>query len=397
MNRQVLRTSLFILLITAIVPNVSAEVNFPKGGYTTYEIVLTDVIRNGGMGIYRLADDERMVNLPMNNSWQTFYIVESSYPVQNGAYDDDGNRVAYLNMPLGLGSNERVVVNVTYHANVYSKEIPQVDEALSGSLKDIPEELTNSYCQPIGPWQFNRTDWKYLSNIVNANVKNESNVLRILYNFVRWIGRNVDPPSEEHIMAFYPNETYSQQNFEYGTHGEGDCDDQANLLITFCRIVGIPAYLQIGCIYLPTEEYAINKDVGLYGGHLSMEERHIGFHGWAMVYVPPWGWVPVDMTWGYEQSEGPSSAITQSAIVTVSTISLLNVIKTDYVLDDYEWTKNLVNSNLYVDEIYSMRLLAAPEYEQLPLAELLPTSFGIILIAIIILTLYGVARHRKLR
>lgn len=398
MRKQALKTGLIVLLLTIMVPHVNAEISPAKGYYATYEIVLTDIIRNGGADLHRLADNDRRIYLPLNTSWQTVYIVESSYPVQNKTYDSDGNRIAYLDvMPLYLRSNELVVVNVTYHTNVYAKEIPQLDETLSGSLSEIPQELKRDYCQPIGPWQFNRTSWKYLSTIANATVKNEGTVLRILYNFVNWIGKNVGSPSKEHFRPLYPNETYGQQNFEQGKRGEGDCDDQANLLITFCRIVGIPAYLQIGCIYLPTEQYDSKKDSGLYEGHLSIEERHIGFHGWAMVYVPPWGWIPIDMTWGYDQSKGPSSATTKSAIMTVNAIAMLNVIKTDYVLEDEEWSKNLVDSNLYVAEIYSMSLLVKPEYDQIPLGGLLPSGFGIILVTIVVLSLYVVAKRRKLR
>jgi len=382
-----------------MVPHANAEISPSEGYYASYEIVLTEIIRNGGADLYGLADGDRMIYLFMNNSWQTVYIIESSYPIQKTMYDSDENKIAYLDgMPLNLRSNEQVVVNVTYHAHVHAKEIPQLDEALSGSLSEIPQELKSDYCQPIGPWQFNSTSWKYLSTIANATVQNEVNVLRILYNFVEWIGKNVGPPSKEHISPLYPNETYSPLNFEQGTLGEGDCDDQANLLITLCRMVGIPAYLQIGCLYLPTEQYALRKHSNLSEGHLSIEERYIGFHGWAMVYVPPWGWIPFDMTWGYTKSEGPSSAVTNSAIMMVTAIAMLNVIRTDYVLEDGEWSKNLVDSDLYVEEISSMRsLLVKSEYGQLPLGDLLPSGLGIILVTTMVLSLFVFARRRKLR
>lgn len=60
--------------------------------------------------------------------------------------------------------------------------------------------------------------------------------------------------------------------------------------------------------------------------------------------------------------------------------------------------KNLVDSNLYVEEISSMRsLLVRLEYGQLPLGDLLPSSVGIILVTIVVLSLYVIARQRKLR
>lgn len=399
MRKRVLQTTLIILLLTMMGPHANAETSPSEGYYASYEIVLTEIIRNGGNDPYWLADGDRMIYLFMNNSWQTVYILESSYSIQKTMYDSDENKIAYLDgMPLNLRSNEQVVVNVTYQAHIRAKEMPQLDEALSGSLSEIPQELKRDYCQPIGPWQFNRTSWKYLSTIVNTTAQNEVNVLRILYNFVEWIGKNVGPSSKEQISPLYPNETYSPLNFEQGTLGKGDCDDQANLLITLCRMVGIPAYLQIGCLYLPTEQYALSKHSNLSEGHLSIEERYIGFHGWAMVYVPPWGWIPFDMTWGYNKSESPSSAVTNSAIMMVTAIAMLNVIRTDYVLEDEEWSKNLVDSNLYVEEIYSMRsLLVKSEYGQLPLGDLLPSGLGIILVTTMVLSLFVFARRRNLK
>ena len=31
--------------------------------------------------------------------------------------------------------------------------------------------------------------------------------------------------------------------------------------------------------------------------HLNISYNNVGWHGWAMVYIPPWGWLPVDLTW----------------------------------------------------------------------------------------------------
>jgi len=49
--------------------------------------------------------------------------------------------------------------------------------------------------------------------------------------------------------------------------GMGDCDDQAILLISMARSLGIPAWLQLGAIY--------SKEDGTWGAH-----------GWARAYVP---------------------------------------------------------------------------------------------------------------
>jgi hypothetical protein len=166
--------------------------------------------------------------------------------------------------------------------------------------------------------------------------------LRIVYQFIDWIGKNI--AYGVGVGPRYPNETYKTR--------QGDCDDQANLFITFCRAVGIPAYLQTGCIYFPrrpSRESSIDEIV-------IIQEENIGFHGWAMVYVPPWGWLPVDLTYGYD-GEVPETAITNAAVISLLTVSMSNVIFTDYVKSFRKWLNEWRKRNLCLKVRYSMNLL----------------------------------------
>jgi transglutaminase-like putative cysteine protease len=57
------------------------------------------------------------------------------------------------------------------------------------------------------------------------------------------------------------------------TRRYGDSGQQALLFITLCRATGIPARWQSGWLMFPGEESP---------------------HAWCEVYLPPWGWVPID-------------------------------------------------------------------------------------------------------
>lgn len=59
-------------------------------------------------------------------------------------------------------------------------------------------------------------------------------------------------------------------------NGRGDCGVQALVFITLCRILNIPAQWQSGCT----------------------ARGDIGSHDWAKVYLEPYGWVPVDPSYG---------------------------------------------------------------------------------------------------
>ncbi len=60
-------------------------------------------------------------------------------------------------------------------------------------------------------------------------------------------------------------------------NGYGDCGEQALLYITLCRYNGIPARWQSGWMLLP---------------------EHAEQHDWLEIYLAPYGWLPVDPTWG---------------------------------------------------------------------------------------------------
>ena len=58
----------------------------------------------------------------------------------------------------------------------------------------------------------------------------------------------------------------------------GECGSHSRLLTAFCRAVGIPARLAVGCMYTPG-----------YGGSF-------GQHVWNEIYMGEAGWIPVDST-----------------------------------------------------------------------------------------------------
>lgn len=66
---------------------------------------------------------------------------------------------------------------------------------------------------------------------------------------------------------------------DYALHaGHADCGQQTLLLITLLRMNGIPARWQSGAIFAP-------------GGYDDI-------HDWGQLYLAPYGWVPVDVTFG---------------------------------------------------------------------------------------------------
>ncbi|MFZ0498602.1 MAG: transglutaminase domain-containing protein [Steroidobacteraceae bacterium] len=68
--------------------------------------------------------------------------------------------------------------------------------------------------------------------------------------------------------------------------GHGDCGEQTMLLITLMRMNGIPARWQSGWFFSRGDDNDI--------------------HDWAQIYLAPYGWVPIDVTYGRLQSGDPA-------------------------------------------------------------------------------------------
>jgi transglutaminase-like putative cysteine protease len=73
---------------------------------------------------------------------------------------------------------------------------------------------------------------------------------------------------------------------DYALHSNhADCGQQTLLLMTLLRMNGIPTRWQSGWVFADTD--------------------YDNMHDWAQLYLPPYGWVPMDVTFGVLQSGDP--------------------------------------------------------------------------------------------
>jgi len=335
-KRAVTVTSiLIVLLATTAFQSLLVE---GKKQDVSFVIQVTVTLSNSGNGTktWNLTAEDRGINLFMNNTWQTVQLINSSFSLETVAVDDDGNPVAFLQFPRSeLKPGENVSYTVKYRALSKPRSLPNISEDESKTLEEIPDDLKSRYGGEDGPWLINNQE---LQDLAHSLAENETNVLTIIKRFIVWIRDNIDYETHE-LLPYYPNETYAE--------GEGDCDDQANLFITLCRICGIPSFFQMGCIYLPIER----SNGTFWEGHVTLVYERIGWHGWAVVYVPPWGWLPVDLTYVIGGLGDPLNAIKQAAVVAFQeVIQYVNVTKTDYVASYRETKDFLQNNDFYIYE-----------------------------------------------
>jgi len=376
---KVFATSLIFLLLFSFAL-AAGFVARADSGDRSYSIrsTITFVNPSGGSRIWNLTEDDRAVGLFMNNTWQNVELIGANYPMETQK-DTDGNVIGDLKFDkqqLRPGEN----ISYTTEHLVVSKPriIPSISESEAGTLESIPQDLRENYTRAEGSWLISDPQ---LVNLARNLARNETKALNIVKSLVGWIRSNINYTAHE--FPFYPNETLNIR--------EGDCDDQAILLVALARIVGIPSYMQVGAIYMPmnglTEE-------NVWDGHVRVVQRSIGWHGWTMVFVPPWGWLPVDLTYVLSDSLDPLDAIRYGAVTQQNTIQYMNFSKVDYVAESRESRNFILRNGFYLDmkdemtKVETGSLFGSPENS-------IAVVFGVGTFMLVVSSLLIIRRRRR--
>ena len=118
----------------------------------------------------------------------------------------------------------------------------------------------------------------HIRQLVAEIVGAEQNPLLMAQRLFRWVSKNV-PWCGEMEYSIIPS--LSQKGL---AARRGDCGVQGMVFITLCRAAGVPARWQSGWETKPNDW---------------------NMHDWSEIYVEPWGWLPVDASYGVRQHDDP--------------------------------------------------------------------------------------------
>jgi hypothetical protein len=296
-----------------------------------------------------------------NTSWQTCEQLSFSMTLNNSlveiteiGIDPDGNPRLTLNLTSRLQPEEVLRWDEEWLFSVVNRRpmLPQVSIAQSGTIGDIqnlmPPEDYSRFTQGTTLWKTENTTLIELAQIIRDALRVQHpqiqlNVLALVLAAIQWIQQNISRSSGV-TEPQYPEETVVSQL--------GDCDDQSNLLITLLRIHGIPSYLTTGHWF---QDGA--RTSGFIWGSLDENAyRYVDYHnsvghGWIMVFVPPWGWVPFDL-FSLEPGADPIEAYTESLFLSTSPfVTLWQIVSSDYIAQ-----RRSEEADLFTYEVHRIEL-----------------------------------------
>ena len=198
----------------------------------------------------------------------------SSEPAQHTiAPESTLQRTVYLERPAHAG--QPTAFSITYELTIYGQYTPIEPD------KVVPAKITPELAPFVSertPHVVFTTAMREFSRQVVGDEKNPYRIARKLFaavDRIPWAGAR---------------EYSTISNIgDYALHaGHADCGQQTLLLITLLRLNGIPARWQSGMVYSDGE--------------------YDNLHDWGWVYLAPYGWVPMDVTFGVLDDPDPQIA-----------------------------------------------------------------------------------------
>ena len=232
-------------------------------------IEYTWTITNYGPGtvedlIVNLAVPENLPNQEL--------LSEVRFAVQPKKLDrDEWGSLYALNEFGNLPAGEKLQVAYTVDAQVSAQRFLIFPEDV-GSLDDIPKDIHRLYTADGVRFRINSP---YIKKLVKEIVWDEQNpywIARKLYNHL------ITNIEYEYIGGWDVPEVVLRR-------GTGSCSEYAFCMIALCRAAGIPARYQGSSVWRLDDA--------------SIDEP---FHRWAQIYLPNYGWIPVDPSRGAVES-----------------------------------------------------------------------------------------------
>lgn len=182
----------------------------------------------------------------------------------------------------------QIADNGAPHRTLYFEQ--RLEDAEPPSFRAEFEFVTSAYCPKLDPAQVEPYDIDgelyrtytaerlphiefspQVRELAAEIVGDETNPLRKAVRIFRWVSKNI-PWCGEREYCIIPN--LSAKGLQAR---RGDCGVQGMTFITLCRAAGVPARWQSGWETKPGAE---------------------NMHDWSEIYLEPWGWLPVDASYG---------------------------------------------------------------------------------------------------
>ena len=235
--------------------------------YNEHEANVTYTHQLSNFGPGKLLTTDIYLAIPVNRDNQNLQTDIIYSPQYTDIVEDQwGQKTAHYhfnNLEQGISKTVEMKIKVkTYDVRYF------VFPDKVGSLSSIPTEIKNRYLVNDEKYQINNP---FIQSSLAKAIGNEENPY--------WKARK--------IFDYIIDNMYYEMTGGWNTaptvlkRGNGSCSEYSFVYISMCRAAGIPARY-VGAVAIGGEDYSMD-DV---------------FHRWVEIYLPNYGWIPVDPAGG---------------------------------------------------------------------------------------------------
>lgn len=277
----------------------------------------------------------------INNSVNNYYIISSEdsamliieTPLINSTLKPGETISVDVEYNVSINRKDRILSIIDF--NTYNDTRTLIEKA--GTWKDIPSNILLNNTEPTRLWNYThpliQLFLKYLNQTVDKN-----RPLSLLFDVIDWFDSNI----------VYSTRIPPRHPWEVLVEGAGDCDDQSNLFITVLRAFKIPSYLEIGFVYVSKNYYYKGSEAGGYFNYIF---KGGGGHGWVSAYIPPWGWLRIDLTIALGKG---IDHIRNAAFYIFPTVVTQRVRRGDYAVQTAKYTQEIEEKRLLTYVVLEM-------------------------------------------
>ena len=235
-----------------------------RGAKRTAQLTFTHEAMNFGTGTVK--DLDIFIAIPVNRDNQDIKEIKFSPAPSDKPTDQWGQQVAHFHF-TDIKPGQKVQAVMTVKADMYDVNYFIFPDKV-GNLSDIPASIKKTYLIDEDKYEYHNP---VIQNAVKEAVGNEQNVY--------WIVRNIFDYIREHM--YYERVGGWNTAPTVLARGNGSCSEYSFVFIAMCRAAGVPARY-VGSV-VERGEAASTDDV---------------YHRWVEVYMPGYGWIPVDPSGG---------------------------------------------------------------------------------------------------
>lgn len=297
------------------------------------QVEFSHELRNYGPGT--VEDLDVYIALPQNLPGQQILgKPEFSSPPKDFVTDQWGQKVAHFRSgELAAGSIQRV--SMTVRARMWNTSYYIFPEKV-GSLDDIPGDIGKKYLADDEKFNLKHPSIQKAIAEAVGDEKNPFWIMRKVFNYV------IEHMEYELSGGWNTAPAVLER-------GNGSCSEYTFVFIALCRAAGLPA------------RYA--GSIAIRGDDASLDDV---FHRWAEVYLPNYGWIPVDPSRG--DSESPEEqAASIGNVFNTCLITTLGGGNSQYLTwtynSDEKWTSQ-GKCKIYTEHIGEWRPLSIAEMQE---------------------------------